>query len=57
MMLASIASIPLSLGVSNGNIMLSVAVLSIFFTAPLGALLIDMSQKHLTQQETISSPS
>jgi hypothetical protein len=56
-MLASIASIPLSLGVSNGNIMLSVAVLSIFFTAPLGALLIDMSQKHLTQQETISSPS
>jgi solute carrier family 9B (sodium/hydrogen exchanger), member 1/2 len=54
---ASIASIPLSLGVSNGNIMLSVAVLSIFFTAPLGALLIDMSQKHLTQQETISSPS
>jgi hypothetical protein len=38
---ASIGSIPLALGISNGNTMLTVAVLAILITAPLGAFLID----------------
>jgi NhaP-type Na+/H+ or K+/H+ antiporter len=38
---ASIAAIPLSLGITEGNTILSVAVISILLTAPLGAFLID----------------
>lgn len=38
---AAIGSIPLSLGLEYGGLILSVAVMSIFFTAPLGAILID----------------
>lgn len=38
---AGLASIPLSLGIRNGNIMLTVAVVAILFTAPIGAFLID----------------
>ncbi len=34
---ASIAAIPLSLGITEGNTILSVAVISILLTAPLGA--------------------
>jgi len=41
---ASIGSIPLSLGISNGNVMLAVAVMAILITAPLGALFIDLSK-------------
>ena len=41
---ASIGSIPLALGISNGNTMLTIAVLAILFTAPLGAFLIDISK-------------
>ena len=41
---ASIGSIPLALGISNGNTMLTIAVLAILFTAPLGAFLIDLSK-------------
>lgn len=44
---ASIASIPLSLGISNGNTMLTVAVLAILITAPLGAILIDLTKNFL----------
>lgn len=44
---ASIASIPLTLGISNGNMMLTVAVMSILFTAPVGALLIDWTENLL----------
>lgn len=44
---AAIGSIPLSMGLSSGNIILTVAVLSILITAPLGAFAIDFSYKKL----------
>ncbi len=44
---AAIGGIPLSMGLSCGNIVLTVAVLSILITAPLGAILIDTSYKRL----------
>lgn len=44
---ASIGSIPLSLGISNGNVMLTIAVLAILLTAPLGAFLIDLTKNRL----------
>ncbi len=44
---AAIGSVPLSLGLSCGSIVLSVAVLGILITAPLGALGIDLSYKRL----------
>lgn len=44
---AAIGSVPLSLGLSCGNIVLSVAVLSIVLTAPLGSLGMDLSYKRL----------
>jgi len=44
---ASIGSIPLALGISNGNTMLTVAVLAILITAPLGAFLIDITRTPL----------
>ena len=44
---AAIGSVPLSLGLSCGNIVLSVAVLSILITAPLGAIGMDLIYKKL----------
>lgn len=44
---AAIGSIPLSLGLSCGDIILTVAVLAIVLTAPLGAFAIDLSYKKL----------
>lgn len=44
---AVIGSIPLSLGLKCGEIALSVAVMSIIITAPLGAILIELSYKKL----------
>lgn len=44
---AAIGSVPLSMGLSCGKIVLTVAVLGILITAPLGALLIDLSYKKL----------
>lgn len=44
---AAIGSVPLSLGLSCGNIVLSVTVLSILITAPLGAIGMDLSYKKL----------
>lgn len=44
---AAIGSVPLSLGLSCGNIVLSVAVLSIVLTAPLGSLGMDLTYKRL----------
>lgn len=44
---AAIASIPLSLGLNSGEIILSVAVISILFSAPIGAIGIDYSYKKL----------
>lgn len=44
---AAIGSVPLALGLPCGNIVLSVAVLSILVTAPLGAIGMDLSKEHL----------
>lgn len=44
---AAIGSIPLSMGLDCGKIILSVAVLSILITAPIGAMLIDITYKKL----------
>ena len=48
---AAIGSVPLSLGLPCGKIVLSVAVLAIVITAPLGAFGIDLSYKRLLQKE------
>ncbi|WP_066128516.1 cation:proton antiporter domain-containing protein [Gemelliphila asaccharolytica] len=48
---AAISSVPLSMGLSCGKIILSVAVMSILITAPLGAILMDFSYKKLLQKE------
>lgn len=44
---AAIGSIPLSMGLACGNIVLTSAVLAILITAPLGAFAIDMTYKKL----------
>jgi hypothetical protein len=44
---AAIGGVPLAMGLSCGKIVLTVAVLSILITAPLGALGIDMTYKKL----------
>ena len=48
---AAIGSIPLSMGLPSGNTILTVAVLSILITAPLGAFAIDISYKKLLKKE------
>lgn len=47
---AAIGSIPLAKGLACGNLVLSVAVLSILITAPLGAMGMDLSYKRLLKQ-------
>lgn len=44
---AAIGSLPLAMGLSCGNIVLTVAVLAILITAPLGALGVDLTYKKL----------
>ncbi len=46
---AAIGSVPLSMGLACGDIVLTVAVLSILITAPLGAFLIDLTYKRLLE--------
>lgn len=48
---AAIGGIPLSMGLPCGKIVLTVAVLSILITAPLGAFLIDLTYKQLLEKE------
>lgn len=48
---AAIGSVPLSLGLPCGKMVLSVAVLAILITAPLGAIGIDKSYKQLLEKE------
>ncbi len=48
---AAIGSVPLAMGLSCGGIVLSVAVLGILITAPLGALGMDVSYKKLLTRE------
>lgn len=47
---AAIGGVPLAMGLSCGNIVLTVAVLSIIITAPLGAFLIDLTYKRLLEK-------
>ena len=48
---AAVGAIPLAMGIAGGNIILSVAVLSIIITAPLGALGIDLTYRKLLQRD------
>jgi NhaP-type Na+/H+ or K+/H+ antiporter len=49
---AAIGGIPLAMGLASGEIILSISVISILFTAPLGAFLIDtFYQKLLTKDD------
>lgn len=49
-MQAAVGAIPLAVGVAAGNIILSVAVLSIIITAPLGAIGIDLTYKKIIEE-------
>jgi NhaP-type Na+/H+ or K+/H+ antiporter len=44
---AAVGAIPLTAGVASGDLILSIAVLSILLTAPLGAIGIESSHKKL----------
>lgn len=48
---AAISSIPLSMGLGSGKLILSVAVMSIIITAPLGAIGIDNTYKKLLTRD------
>lgn len=50
---AAIGSLPLAMGLPCGKIVLTVAVLAILITAPLGAFGIDMTFKKLLTQKTV----
>lgn len=47
---AAIGGLPLAMGLSCGNIVLSVAVIAILITAPLGAFCVDMTYKRFLQR-------
>ena len=51
---AAIGSVPLSLGLPCGKIVLSVAVLSILITAPLGAVGMDLSYRKLLKKNDLN---
>lgn len=48
---AAIGAIPLSMGITGGKIILAISVLSIFLTAPLGAVLIDQTSNILLKNK------
>ena len=48
---AAIGAIPLSLGLANGELILSIAVLGILITAPIGAIGINSTYKKLLKKE------
>lgn len=50
---AAIGGIPLTLGIASGDLILSIAVIAILFTAPLGAFAIDYSKNKLLKTTTI----
>jgi NhaP-type Na+/H+ or K+/H+ antiporter len=52
---AAIGAIPLSLGFMSGQLMLSIAVLSIIITAPIGAFLMDLSYSKLLDKPIIDA--
>ena len=49
---AAIGSVPLAMGLPCGEIVLTVAVLSIIITAPLGAILMDVTYKKLLTRDS-----
>lgn len=49
---AAIGGLPLSMGLACGDIVLTVAVLSILITAPLGAALVDMTYRKLLSKSS-----
>ena len=51
---AAIGGLPLAMGIVGGEIILTVAVLAILITAPLGSVLIDSSYKKLLSKSTVS---
>lgn len=51
---AAIGSVPMAMGLSCGQIVLSIAVLGILITAPLGAIGMDCSYKRLLKRESCS---
>lgn len=52
---AAIGGIPLAMGFACGKTVLTVAVLAIVLTAPLGAFAIDLSYKNLLKKENLQS--
>lgn len=51
---AVLGAVPLSIGVANGNIILSIAALSIIFTAPIGLILIEIfAPKCLSKKDIV----
>lgn len=48
---AAIGGVPLAMGLGCGNIVLTVAVVGILLTAPIGAFLIDLSYKKFLEKE------
>ena len=53
---AAIGSLPLAMGLSCGPIVLTVAVLAILITAPLGAFGVDMTYRRFLTQEVMAVP-
>jgi NhaP-type Na+/H+ or K+/H+ antiporter len=50
---AAIGGLPLVAGIVSGNLILTVAVLAILITAPLGAFLVDISHRRLLENNAI----
>ena len=48
---ATIGAIPLSMGLPNGELILAIAVISILFTAPVGAIILDKTYNKLLTRE------
>lgn len=46
---AAVGGIPLAMGLSCGSVVLTVSVMAILITAPLGAIGIDLTYKKLTE--------
>ena len=55
-MQAAIGSVPLAIGLPCGQLVLSIAVLAILITAPLGALGMDATYKRLLRRQETPSP-
>lgn len=53
---AAIGAVPLSMGLPCGNIVLSVAVLGILITAPMGAILMDATKNTLLKKPSHDTP-